>query len=74
MHANGDCLNRNAARLLGVRPMNIRHGNGAAVVVRARESLVHGEGRQLIFINTINGKCVRHYEKSRKSIKQSYRA
>lgn len=35
--------------------MNIRHGNGAAVVVRARESLAHGEGRQLIFINTING-------------------
>ncbi len=45
---NGDCLNRNAVRLLGYSPMKIRHGNGAFVVVRARESLVHGEGRQLI--------------------------
>ena len=52
--------------------MNIRYGNGAAVVVRAGESLVQGEGRQ--FINTINGKCERHYEKSRKSIKQSDKA
>lgn len=26
--------------------LNMTHGNGAAVVVRARESLVHGEGRQ----------------------------
>ncbi|SBW00555.1 conserved hypothetical protein [uncultured Dysgonomonas sp.] len=51
--------------------MNIWHGNGVSVVVRARESLVHGKGRQLIFFNTINGKCVRHYERSRKSIKQS---
>jgi len=56
------------------RPLNIRYGNGAAVVVRAGESLVQGEGRQLIFINTINGKCERHYEKSRKSIKQSDKA
>ena len=54
--------------------LKILHGNGAAVVVRARESLAHGEGRQLIFINTINGKCERHYEKSRKSIKQSDKA
>ena len=29
------------------RPMKIRQGNGASVVVRARESLVHGEGKQL---------------------------
>ena len=54
--------------------MKIRYGNGATVVVRARESLAHDEGRQLIFINTINGKCERHYEKSRKSIKQSDKA
>lgn len=54
-----------------VCPLNIRHGNGASVVVRARESLVHGEGKQLIFVNTIKRKCERHYEKSRKSIKQS---
>ena len=54
--------------------MNIRYGNGVAVVVRARESLSHDEARQLIFINTINGKCERHYEKSRKSIKQSDKA
>lgn len=30
--------------------MNIRHDNGASVVVRARESLIHGEGKQLIFL------------------------
>lgn len=54
--------------------MNIRHGNGASVVVCARANLAHDEGRQLIFINTINGKCERHYEKSRKSIKQSDKA
>ncbi len=30
--------------------MNIRYGNGASVVVRARESLVHGEGKQLILL------------------------
>jgi len=28
--------------------LKIRHGNGAAVVVRARESLVHGKGQQEI--------------------------
>ena len=38
----------------------------AAIVLAA------GSGKQLI-INTINGKCERHYEKSRKSIKQSIR-
>ena len=32
------------------RPLNIRHGNGATVVVRARESLVHGKGWQLTFL------------------------
>jgi group II intron reverse transcriptase/maturase len=37
------------ARLWGL-PLNIRHGNGAFVVVRARESLVHGEGKQLMFL------------------------
>lgn len=48
---NVDCLNRNAPkRLLGYRPMNIRQGNGAAIVVRTRESLVHGEERQLTFL------------------------
>ena len=47
---NGDCLTRNAARLLGNRPMNIRQGNGASVVVRAGESPVHGEGKQLIIL------------------------
>ena len=48
--ANGDCLNRNAARLSGYRPVKIRHGNGASVVVRAGESPVHGEGKQLMII------------------------
>jgi hypothetical protein len=55
---NGDCLNRSAARLLGNRPMKIRSGNGAFVVVRAGESPVHvssnknwhGEGGQLIIL------------------------
>jgi len=47
---NGDYLNRNAARLLGFRPMNIRQGNGASVVVRAGESPVHGKGKQLIIL------------------------
>ncbi|SJN27964.1 hypothetical protein FM107_05490 [Sphingobacterium sp. JB170] len=31
-----------------VQLLNIRHGNGVPVVVRARESLVHGEGEQLV--------------------------
>jgi hypothetical protein len=47
---NGDCLNRNAARLSGYRPVKIRQGNGASVVVRAGESPVHGEGKQLIIL------------------------
>ena len=52
---NVDYLTRNAERLLGFRPMKIRYGNGATVVVRARESLVHGEGWQLTFLIQING-------------------
>jgi hypothetical protein len=47
---NGDCLNRSAARLLGESPMKIRQGNGASVVVRAGESPVHSEGKQLIIL------------------------
>ena len=47
---NGDCLNRNAARLSGNRPVKIRQGNGASVVVRAGESPVHGKGKQLIIL------------------------
>ena len=47
---NGDCLNRNAVRLSGHRPVKIRHGNGVSVVVRAGESPVHGEGKQLIIL------------------------
>ena len=47
---NGDYLNRNATGLLGYRPMKIRHGNGASVVVRTGESPVHGEGKQLIIL------------------------
>lgn len=66
---NGDCLTRNAGKpamcnalavinfkaLPRKMTLNIRYGNGAAVVVRTRESLVHGEGRQDIN-QTINGK------------------
>ena len=33
-----------------VQLLNIRHGNGASVVVRARESLVRGEGKLLTFL------------------------
>lgn len=43
----GDCLNREAERLWA-KALNTRHSNGASVVVRARESLVHGEGKQLV--------------------------
>ncbi len=70
---NGDYLKRNAGKngYEAVRLLNIRQGNGAFVVVRAGESPVHGEGKQLIFFNMINGKCERHYEKSAKSVKQS---
>lgn len=46
---NGDYLNRNAERLWGL-PLNILYGNRVSVVVRAGESLVHGEGRQSIFL------------------------
>lgn len=45
---------------IGCRPLNIRHGNGVPIVVRARESLVHGEGEQLVFFNIILGRCERH--------------
>jgi group II intron reverse transcriptase/maturase len=45
----GDCLNREAERLWA-KALNTRHGNGASVVVRARESLVHGEGKQLVIL------------------------
>jgi hypothetical protein len=58
---NGDCLNRNATGVaIKHGLMNIRHGNGVPVVVRARESLVHGEGEQLVSPKIINGKCERH--------------
>ncbi|EQB21839.1 hypothetical protein UNSWDHB_791 [Dehalobacter sp. UNSWDHB] len=40
--------------------LNIPHGNGAAVVVRARESLVHGEGRQFTILIQNKERCVRH--------------
>ncbi|MBA4542220.1 MULTISPECIES: hypothetical protein [Thermoactinomyces] len=33
-------------QLWHMRCLNIRYGDGVSVVVRARESLVHGEGRQ----------------------------
>ena len=45
---------------MGYRSLNIRHGNGVSIVVRARESLVHGEGKQPTFFNMILGRCVRH--------------
>ena len=50
--------------------LNIRYGNGAAVVVRVRESRIHGEGRQLVSLAIMKGRCVRHYEKSYQFVKQ----
>jgi hypothetical protein len=40
--------------------LNIPHGNGAAIVVRARENLVHGEGRQFTILIQNKERCVRH--------------
>lgn len=34
--------------------LNIYYGNRVSVVVRARESLVHGEGRQCVIFNMFN--------------------
>ena len=50
--------------------LNIRYGNGAAVVVRAWESHVHGEGRQLVILTIEKGRCVIHHEKSNQYVKQ----
>ncbi|PGP64509.1 hypothetical protein CN998_26890 [Bacillus cereus] len=50
--------------------MNIQYGNGAFIVVRARESLVHGEGRQSVRLKMKLGRCERHHAKSKSSIKQ----
>lgn len=59
---NGDYLNRNAlkcyvqcqlvinSKYMRKMALNIRHGNGAAIVVRNRESRLHGEGRQVILL------------------------
>ena len=55
---------------LWVQALKIQYGNGAAVVVRARENLVHGEGRQGI-TNSQKERCVRHHEKSPKCIGKS---
>jgi len=35
--------------------LNIRQGNGAVVVVGARESLAHGEGQQIVQLIKIGG-------------------
>jgi len=50
--------------------LNIRHGNGAAVVVRGWESQPHGEGRQLVILTSEKGWCVIHHEKSNQCVKQ----
>ena len=53
------------------KPLNIQHGNGAAVVVRAGESSAHGEGRQEVTQYKLMERCVRHREKSTKRIGKS---
>lgn len=51
MQLTVDYLNRKAVCGYGaIWLLNIRHGNGASVVVRAGESPVHGEGKQLLFV------------------------
>ncbi len=71
---NGDCLKVNAVKTAMCNAargqisrrnprkmtLNMTHGNGAAVVVRARESLVHGEGRQFTILIQNKERCVRH--------------
>ena len=47
---NGDYLSWNATWLC-TKVLNIQYGNGAPVVVRNRESLLHGEGEQLTMYN-----------------------
>ena len=41
---NGDYLRRNASDGYVLMVLNILYGNGVIVVVRAKESLVQGEG------------------------------
>ncbi|MEX6690661.1 hypothetical protein QTN47_24355, partial [Danxiaibacter flavus] len=60
MLLNGDCLNQKAFLAMEQRLLNIWHGNGVSVVVGARESLVQGEGRQLVSFKITKGKCERH--------------
>jgi hypothetical protein len=50
--------------------MNIRQGNGVPIVVRARESLVHGEGEQQYRL-TLLMENVRDIETSGNNIRQS---
>lgn len=78
---NGDYLNGNAIIKLAIEDdfkrkqemwlMKIPHGNRAPVVVRVRESLIHGEGEQFIGLNTKLERSERLYEKSENSISQS---
>ena len=57
---NVDCLN--------LTFILIRHGNGVLIVVRATESVAHGEGGQFVISKTQQEGCVRHHEKSRNCI------
>lgn len=45
-------------------PLKTQYGNGAFVVVRAGESPVHGEGKQLVIFNTNKEKRVRRMRNS----------
>ena len=53
-----------------LKALNIRYGNGAAVVVRGWESQPHGEGRQLVISTSEKGRCVIHHEKSDQYVEQ----
>jgi len=65
---NVDCLNRNAVRLLGNRPMKIRQGNSSPSrgkpCTRKQQNSLQWRRGAANNLNTIDGKCVRHEKKS----------
>ena len=49
-----------ATKAMKQRLLNIRHGNGASVVVRAGESPAHAKGSSYYRLASDNGRCERH--------------